>query len=113
MTKHRSDRPELIVKAIAEYRMAHGYGPSIRELRDAVGLASTSGVHAYLVALEKAGRITYDPKHARTLAVTGTVIEDDSADALVRDIHNDPGVAHLRADVQDRLARFYRHRWLS
>lgn len=78
MTKHRKDRADMIVTTIADFRLEYGYGPTVRELRDRVGLASTSAVHHHLLKLADEGRISYDPKHARTLAVTSTVVPFES-----------------------------------
>lgn len=113
MTKQRADRADMIVETIADFRMTYGYGPTVRELRDRCGLASTAAVQHHLMKLEREGRITKGYGKARTLATTGTVIEDDSADAILKAVHNDPGVGGLRVEVQDRLARFYRRLWAS
>ncbi len=48
-----------------------GVPPSIREIGAAVGLKSTSTVHAHLVALEKAGYIMRDPLLKRAIRILG------------------------------------------
>jgi repressor LexA len=40
---------------------AHGYPPTVREIGEAVGLASPSTVHAHLANLERAGLLPADP----------------------------------------------------
>ena len=52
-----------------------GVPPSIREIGAAVGLKSTSTVHAHLVALEKAGYIMRDPLLKRAIRILG---QDDT-----------------------------------
>ena len=48
-------RQQEIWQFLAEYVDAHGYPPTVREIGDAVGLASPSTVHAHLANLERAG----------------------------------------------------------
>ena len=52
-------------------RSQGGVPPSIREIGAAVGLKSTSTVHAHLVALEKAGYIMRDPLLKRAIRILG------------------------------------------
>ncbi len=56
--------------ALAAYLHAHGYAPSQRELRDALGLASTRSVSAYLARLRDAGLIQVAPGVARGISLT-------------------------------------------
>src|SRR5437667_12868405 len=46
-----------------------GYPPSVREIGEAVGLSSSSTVHAHLAALQDKGYITRDPTKPRPLEV--------------------------------------------
>jgi repressor LexA len=46
-----------------------GYPPSVREIGEAVGLSSSSTVHAHLAALQDKGYITRDPTKPRALEV--------------------------------------------
>ena len=52
-------------------RSQGGVPPSIREIGAAVGLKSTSTVHAHLQALEKAGYILRDPLLKRAIRILG------------------------------------------
>ena len=58
-------------KAILEYieKSVHekGYPPSVREIGEAVGLASSSTVHGHLSRLEKKGYIRRDPTKPRAI----------------------------------------------
>ncbi len=47
-----------------------GYPPSVREIADAVGLASPSTVHAHLEALQKKGYIRKDATKPRAIAIS-------------------------------------------
>jgi repressor LexA len=46
-----------------------GYPPSVREIGEAVGLSSTSTVHAHLAALQDKGYLTRDPTKPRALEI--------------------------------------------
>ena len=46
-----------------------GYPPSVREIGEAVGLSSSSTVHAHLAALQDKGYLTRDPTKPRALEV--------------------------------------------
>ena len=45
LTKHDAARKQRIIEFIAETVRQRGYPPSVREIAEAVGLASTSAVH--------------------------------------------------------------------
>ena len=53
MTRHDIDRRQKILECIARTVAERGYPPSVREIADGVGLASTSAVHHHLIALER------------------------------------------------------------
>lgn len=55
---------------INTYTQTHGYPPTVREIGEAVGLASPSTVHVHLKVLERHGLIKRDPNKPRTLEVT-------------------------------------------
>ncbi len=56
---------DFIQKSITE----RGYPPSVREIGQAVGLSSSSTVHAHLTALEKKGLLRRDPTKPRAIEV--------------------------------------------
>ena len=64
-------RQQEIWQYLAEYVDAHGYPPTVREIGDAVGLASPSTVHAHLANLERAGLLKRDPTKPRALELVG------------------------------------------
>ena len=55
MTRHDAERRQRILELIARYVAEHGFPPSVREIAEAVGLASPSAAHHHLTALERDG----------------------------------------------------------
>ena len=66
-----TDRQQAIWDFVVEYVDRQGYPPTVREIGDAVGLASPSTVHAHLANLERAGLLRRDPTKPRALELTG------------------------------------------
>ncbi|MBW3618892.1 MAG: transcriptional repressor LexA [Actinobacteria bacterium] len=64
-----SDRQRAILEVISGHVEAHGYPPSVREICNAVGLKSTSSVHAQLATLEEKGFLRRDHTKPRALEV--------------------------------------------
>lgn len=58
---------QYIVKFISD----NGYSPTVREIADGVGLASTSSVAGHLFKLEKYGMIRTKEYSPRTIVITG------------------------------------------
>jgi repressor LexA len=77
-------RQGKIVQIIEESVRRNGYGPSLREIADAVGLASTSSVAYQLSVLEKKGHLTREAGRSRT-AVLRHPAQEPAALSLVRD----------------------------
>ena len=74
-------RQQEIWQFLAEYVDAHGYPPTVREIGDAVGLASPSTVHAHLANLERAGLLRRDPTKPRAIELVGRRREETPARA--------------------------------
>ncbi len=70
MTRHDVERRQRILDCIARTVEERGYPPSVREIADAVGLASTSAVHHHLIALERDGLIERSGHASRALRLT-------------------------------------------
>jgi repressor LexA len=64
-------RQQEIWSFLTEYVDRHGYPPTVREIGEAVGLASPSTVHAHLANLERAGLLKRDPTKPRALELMG------------------------------------------
>lgn len=62
-----NQRQQLILDFIQERIKTQGYPPSVREIGQAVGLKSSSTVHAYLLQLEEKGCIKKDPSKPRAI----------------------------------------------
>jgi repressor LexA len=70
MTRHDAERKQKILECIARTVAERGYPPSVREIADAVGLASTSAVHHHLIALEREGLLERGSHSSRALRLT-------------------------------------------
>ena len=64
-------RQQEIWQFLADYVDDHGYPPTVREIGEAVGLASPSTVHAHLANLERAGLLRRDPTKPRAIELVG------------------------------------------
>jgi repressor LexA len=67
--KKASKRQEDILAFIKEEVRKKGYPPSVREIGEAVGLASSSTVHGHLARLENKGLIRRDPTKPRAIEI--------------------------------------------
>jgi repressor LexA len=64
-------RQQEIWQFLVDYVDRLGYPPTVREIGEAVGLASPSTVHAHLANLERAGLLRRDPTKPRALELLG------------------------------------------
>jgi repressor LexA len=64
-----SERQQAILNYIQKEVYEKGYPPSVREIGEAVGLASSSTVHGHLNRLEKKGYIRRDPTKPRAIEI--------------------------------------------
>ncbi len=62
-------RQKEIYDFIRKYAAKYGYPPTVREIGKAVGLHSSSTVHAHLANLEKIGLLRRDPTKPRAIEV--------------------------------------------
>jgi len=103
-------RQQEIWQFLAEYVDGHGYPPTVREIGDAVGLASPSTVHAHLANLERAGLLRRDPTKPRALELIGRLRPDDAESRSAPDLL--PLVGRIAAggpllaeeEIEDRIA---------
>ena len=73
-------RQREILECIEAHMRERGYPPSVREIGEAVGLTSTSTVHAHLATLQRMGCLHRDPSKPRAIEVrydagSGAVME--------------------------------------
>ncbi len=64
-----SPREKKIYDYICRELSEKGYSPSVRDIKNALGIKSTSTVHVYLKRLEEAGYINKEDGKSRTLRV--------------------------------------------
>ena len=86
ISKDLTKRQQEIFDFIKRYSSAHGYPPTVRDIGKAVGLASSSTVHAHLANLEKVGLLRRDPSKPRALELLdrATSTMADAAKSVVR-----------------------------
>jgi repressor LexA len=65
-----TQRQQRILEFIAETVRERGYPPTVREIGEAVGLTSSSSVHAQLANLERKGLLHKDPTKPRAMTLS-------------------------------------------
>jgi repressor LexA len=88
-------RQQEIWKFLTDYVDEHGYPPTVREIGEAVGLASPSTVHAHLANLERAGLIKRDPTKPRALELRRD--PKPAAATAAADVHRLPLMGEIAA----------------
>ena len=68
-------RQQEIFDFIKSYSAKYGYPPTVRDIGKAVGLASSSTVHAHLANLEKVGLLRRDPSKPRAIEMLDKAVE--------------------------------------
>jgi len=92
--KDLTKRQQEIFDFIKKYSAKYGYPPTVRDIGKAVGLASSSTVHAHLANLEKLGLVRRDPTKPRAIELL------DRAVGAVKDVvipQGLPLVGHVAA----------------
>src|SRR3954465_7025960 len=64
-------RQKEIFEYVKTYGREHGYPPTVRDIGKAIGLTSSSTVHAHLANLEKLGLLKRDPTKPRAIELLG------------------------------------------
>ena len=90
-----SDKQVQILKYIKDELTVRGYPPSIREICKAVGLSSTSSVHAHLNTLENKGYIRKGTNKRRALEVID--VDDICCNMPKKEIINVPIIGTVTA----------------
>lgn len=80
LTPDLTPRQRQVLEFIDAQVRERGYPPSVREIGEAVGLSSSSTVHAHLAALQEKGFLRRDPTKPRAIEVcfdggSGSVVE--------------------------------------
>jgi repressor LexA len=105
-------RQQEIWTFLTEYVDRHGYPPTVREIGEAVGLASPSTVHAHLANLERAGLLRRDPTKPRALELTGREKQATATIAPAAELPKLPLVGQIAAggpllaeqNIEDQIA---------
>ena len=87
-----TNKQREVLEYLKQQVLQKGYPPSVREICDAVGLKSTSSVHAHLETLEKNGYIRKDPTKPRAIEIL-----DDQFNLSRREMVNVPIVGTVTA----------------
>lgn len=69
MVEGLTERQRQTLQYIADTVTERGYPPSVREICEALGLASSSTVHSHMQALQRKGYIRIDPTKPRAIEV--------------------------------------------
>ncbi|CAM4382438.1 LexA repressor [Paenibacillus macerans] len=93
-----SSRQQAILEFIRNEVRAKGYPPSVREIGEAVGLASSSTVHGHLDRLEKKGLIRRDPTKPRAIELLNQE-ESESFNNFAQTVARVPVVGKVTAGV--------------
>ncbi|EGQ27437.1 LexA repressor [Sporosarcina newyorkensis 2681] len=91
--KKISKRQEEILAFIKDEVRLKGYPPSVREIGEAVGLASSSTVHGHLSRLENKGFIRRDPTKPRAIEV----LDPEGLDELKSGVMHVPLIGKVTA----------------
>ncbi|MGE6259232.1 transcriptional repressor LexA [Heyndrickxia sporothermodurans] len=94
MTK-LSKRQQDILDFIKQEVKSKGYPPSVREIGEAVGLASSSTVHGHLSRLESKGLIRRDPTKPRAIEI----LDLDSTSIPQQNVINVPLLGKVTAGL--------------
>lgn len=87
-----TSKQSAILEYIKNTILNKGYPPTVRDICDAVGLKSTSSVHAHLETLEKNGYIRRDASKNRAIEIV-----DDTFNMVRREVVNIPVVGQVAA----------------
>ena len=90
-------RQQEIWGFLVDYVDRHGYPPTVREIGEAVGLASPSTVHAHLANLERAGLLRRDPTKPRALDLIGHRRTREEPAAIVEELRKLPLLGQIAA----------------
>src|SRR5690242_4317536 len=107
--KDLTKRQQEIFDFIKKYSARYGYPPTVRDIGKAVGLASSSTVHAHLANLEKVGLLRRDPTKPRAIELLDRAVESAKAAVIGHGglplVGNVAGPAHPRGGERRGVRR--------
>jgi len=101
-TTATTQRQQRILAFISATVRQRGYPPTVREIGEAVGLTSSSSVHAQLANLERKGLLRKDPTKPRAMALSAPRAESVSVPLVGRIAAGSPILAEEH--VEDYVA---------
>ena len=88
MSDKVTKRQKAVLDCIEECIREKGYGPTVREVCQSLGLSSPSTVHVHLKALEDKGLIKRDPLKSRSIALTYPLGDAESTSNVIKPSFN-------------------------
>ncbi len=102
-----SAKQQEILDYLKDFTRQKGYPPTVRDICEAVGLKSTSSVHAHLSTLENNGYIRRDPAKPRAIEI----IDDDFGSFMRQEMTSIPIVGRVAAGepilAQENIEGFF------
>lgn len=90
MTQGITKRQQAVLDCIEDFIAEKGYGPTVREVCQRLGLSSPSTVHVHLKALEDKGLINRDPLKSRSITLAH--MDENASPAAIAEFGN---IVHL------------------
>lgn len=81
-------RQQAVLDDIEKHILEKGYGPTVREVCQDLGLSSPSTVHVHLKALEEKGLIKRDPLKSRSISLTYHLEGSEASNIIKPDFGN-------------------------
>ncbi len=101
MKSRLTERQNQVYEYIRAFMRKHRKPPTHKEICEALGMASTNGVHKLLVALETKGYVQRIPNAARGLTLT----DAEDPYALDDELPSLPVISRTASDQPDRLRK--------
>lgn len=99
MTEKITKRQQAVLDVIEQCIREKGFGPTVREVCQALGLSSPSTVHVHLKALEEKGLIKRDALKSRSIALTYPLDHTEDATNIIQGQFDDIVSVPLVGDV--------------
>ena len=97
-TSGLTTRQQRILEFIARTVRERGYPPTVREIGEAVGLTSSSSVHAQIANLERLGLLHKDPTKPRAMALEAPRVDGIAIPLLGRIAAGTPTMAEQHVE---------------
>lgn len=99
MSENVTKRQQAVLECIEECISEKGYGPTVREICQSLGLSSPSTVHVHLKALEEKGLITRDPFKSRSISLNYSLEDPSFVEEVTQPIFSKIVTVPLVGDV--------------